>query len=95
MKKYKISTYLMILIFSGYLFIYWTASLNGEYGLSPTGNKNYSFGFSMADRLQWDPNGMALRLTGVQAFEMNGVGLIFSPLIVMDRYFWHKDVVYF
>ena len=93
--KFKITKNLIALIACGYLLIYLTLSYFGKYEISPTGEMRYSFGLSITDRLQWDPYGLVCRVSGTQSPDFNGLGFIYCPLIVIDRFIWHKDVNYF
>ena len=89
--KYRLPTIILV----GYLAIYFVNSISGSYAISPTGKINYSFGMSVMDRVQWDPEFGCIRLTGSQSFFADPLGLLFLPLIVVDRLVWHRDINYF
>jgi len=79
----------LIVSFVLYLFVYLFLSLNGEYrGPVASGKtKLFDWGWNAGDTYLWQPKFLYLKPNN-----WNYGGLIFSPLIGVDRLIWHKNV---
>lgn len=82
-----------------YVISYIFLSLSGEYYISMTGEIRNSAGFALIDCQEWGPKFLAFDVykdvSGRLALRgWNIGGLIYSPLIVIDRKFWHKTIYY-
>lgn len=85
-----------VIYITSYIFL----SLSGEYDISMTGKIRYSFGLALIDCQKWRPKYLIFYVykdvSGQLAFgDYNIGGLIYSPLIILDRTFWHKTIYYF
>ena len=74
--------------------MYIAISVNGTYVESPSGKFRYKGGLSVMDRKQRDPYGTYLRVTGQMSFSVDLLGCIYVPIITIDRFLWHKDIIY-
>jgi hypothetical protein len=80
---------------TAYLGSYAVLSANGNWNWSQTGNKRYASGLAVSDVERWHPAYARWeRYTSVDGSARsrgNIIGYIFSPLIRLDRAFWHPD----
>jgi hypothetical protein len=86
-KKEKMTLLVMISVLMLYFCVYVIFSALGSYSNFPSssGRLKYDFGLGIRDQIEWNPRFMDLRQNG-----FNGVGLFYSPLILLDRKFWHQ-----
>ena len=79
-------------IWAFYVLSYLGLSLCGSYSkfLSKSGNLRNSAGMSVADIFEWEPYGIVKYNAG-----FNSLGLIYAPLVDIDRKFWHKPLDFF
>lgn len=70
-------------------------SICGEWTFSQTGKVRYSFGWAMSDVVRWDPFGAHWEpfrdIYGKDASRGTPLGYLYSPLIRLDRKFFHPD----
>jgi hypothetical protein len=76
-----------------YIGTYAALSAAGQPVFSQTGQLRYSFGFAVSDVVIWDPPLAKWEpfhtIDGVDTSRGNLVGYFYSPLIRLDRRFWH------
>jgi hypothetical protein len=76
-----------------YIGSYAALSAAGQPVFSQTGHLRYSFGFAVSDVVIWDPPFAQWEpfhtIDGVDTSRGNFVGYLYSPLIRLDRRFWH------
>jgi hypothetical protein len=79
----KVACFICALYFCSYLIL----TLNGEYKGPVSSGKTKLFGtwWNAQDEYVWQPKYLTL-----EPNYFNGGGLIFSPLIELDRKVWHK-----
>lgn len=72
-----------------YTATYLCLTLMGDYGekLLPSRTTRYTFGLSVPSRVVWQP-----KYTVVLPREQNGLGVLFWPLVELDRAVWHRDI---
>lgn len=72
----------------GYFTSYLLLSLLGNYeGPYPSGNTRIFGGmWSVSDQYVWQPKGATFG-----PYDLNILGGVFSPLILIDRCIWHRD----
>ena len=83
----------LVIILSGYIISYIILSSFGKYSdrLNITGRHRYrDWGMGMPDAQVWNPY-----MTEVMSWNKNTFGIIFYPLVLVDRKFWHKDICVF
>ena len=90
MKLSGLTTILLLL----YLGIYAALSYNGQYDVAASGKSKVPLiGLNLPDEKQWSPKGLRLSVTKDQSGDWvwagNTGGYVFSPLILLDRKFWH------
>ena len=84
-------------VFALYVGSYLALTLLGDYRLDMTGRLRMN-GLAMMDTDLWQPRGMYFRvfinISGRTRPEGSLVGMIYSPLIMVDRALWHHDHVF-
>lgn len=71
-----------------YIIIYIALSVFGEYSnrLTITGKYRYKNGLGMPDAIVWNPY-----MIQFETYNKNILGIAFSPLLLLDRVFWHRN----
>ena len=84
----------MLLILVTYFGIYVYLTVNGKKIPTQSGKKRYAMGMSATDIIEWMPKGLHwhpyIDVYGKNASRGNGWGYFYSPLISLDRLYWHK-----
>jgi hypothetical protein len=80
----RIGSVICVLYFGSYVLL----STLGKYDdrLDTTGKTKFVWGFSVPDIQIWQPKFLMLRSNNY-----NYGGLVYSPLIQLDRLLWHKN----
>ena len=77
---------LLVCYISSYVFL----SATGHYMSYPTASGHLRFkdvGLAIRDRALWEPRGTVLT-----SIDFNVLGAVYSPLILIDRYCWHRNI---
>ena len=86
----------VVLILIGYIISYAALSFGGDYKVRASGKTRLPlFGVQIPDGQQWQPKGVRLTVVKNQesGWDWNGnaLGLVYAPLVILDRQFWHPD----
>jgi len=97
-KPLFISLSILLLILATYLSSYLYLTLNGGKWRSQSGKIKYYNGMSVSDIVEWRPKGLWWQypfknVYGKNVSRGNGWGYFYSPLIYLDRKFWHKTEI--
>jgi hypothetical protein len=83
-RRIAISFWILLTVYVG---LYLILSLFGAYSalLSRSGTRRFAWGMAVSDVREWQPYGVMK-----YSDRHNLLGVIFAPLVDIDRRFWHK-----
>jgi hypothetical protein len=78
-----------------YVGSYLPLSATGDWYYSQTGDHRYGFGLAMSDIIRWQPRWASWEpfrdVEGHRTSRGNPLGYLYSPLIRLDRKWFHQD----
>ena len=85
----RIRKRILYALFFSYFLLYIMLTIFGSYSLklSSSGELKYDFGLSIPDQREWEPYGVVR-----ERARFNSLGILFMPLIDLDRNCWHKPI---